>query len=307
MWMPEAAPTLARMLTPHLDRTSVLPAIALVALVAYLLGVWTLRRRGMRWAWYRTASFVTGIGTVWLVTATQMAGYAMALFSVHMVQKMVLGVLSAALIMLGGPVSLAVRALPRRGRAAFLRAVLLRTLRSRAARVIANPAVSTALFIGSLYGIYFTELFDVLMRTWQGNLVMLVFFLSSGLIAFGGTFAIGPWPHRASFPMRLVELAAPGPLHAFFAVIVMMASRPLVHAFASPPADWDIDVMTDQLAAGNVVWGFGEVPTILAFTIVFWQWARSEDRRSPVADRRVEADLEAYNARLAELARSHPR
>ncbi|MFC7571307.1 cytochrome c oxidase assembly protein [Klenkia terrae] len=100
------------MLTPHLDRTSVLPAIALVALVAYLLGVWTLRRRGMRWAWYRTASFVTGIGTVWLVTATQMAGYAMALFSVHMVQKMVLGVLSAALIMLGGPVSLAVRALP---------------------------------------------------------------------------------------------------------------------------------------------------------------------------------------------------
>ena len=91
------------------------------------------------------------------------------------------------------------------------------------------------------------------MRSSAGNVAMLVLFLGTGLLAFGGAFAIGPWPHRPSPPARMVELMAPGPLHAFFAVAVMMASRPLVQTFASPPADWNVNVMTDQLAAGNII------------------------------------------------------
>lgn len=94
----------------------------------------------------------------------------------------------------------------------------------------------------------------------------------------------------------------PGPLHAFFAVALMLASAPIVTSFTNPPPEWGVDVMTDQLAAGNLFWGFGEVPSIIAFPIVYVQWVRSEGRRTPAADRRAEADLEAYNAYLARLA-----
>lgn len=307
MWMPDLPPTLVRLLTPQLDATSAFPAVALLALVAYLAGVRSLHRRRMPWPWHRTASFVVGIVTVLLVTATQVMGYAMTLFSVHMLQKMVLTVLSAMLLMLGAPVSLAIRTLPRNRAGGLARRLLLGTLRSRTARTLAHPAVTTAIFIGSLYGIYFTPLFDLLMRSSAGNVAMLVLFLGTGLLAFGGAFAIGPWPHRPSPPARMVELMAPGPLHAFFAVAVMMASRPLVQTFAHPPAGWNVDVMTDQLAAGNIIWGFGELPTILAFAVVYVQWVRDDQRRTPAADRRADADLAAYNAHLARLAAGdHP-
>jgi putative copper resistance protein D len=304
MDIPTQPPTLLRLFTPQFDATSVLPALALLALVAYLLGVGTLRRRGMSWPWHRTANFVAGIVTIWLVTATQVMGYGMVLFSVHMLQKMVLTVLSAMLLMLGAPVSLAIRALPRHGRTAVFRRLLLGTLRSPVARFFAHPVITTAIFVGSLYGIYFTPVFDVLMQSWWGNVGMLVFFLGTGLLAFGGTFALGPWPHRPSAPMRLVELALPGPLHAFFAVVLMMASAPIVRAFAEPPAGWGTDVMTDQLAAGNIVWGFGEVPSMIAFLVVFVQWIRSDERGATNTDARSEEELRAYNARLARLART---
>lgn len=307
MQMPTEPPTLLRLFTPQFDATSVLPGLAVVALIAYLLGVRALRRRGVRWPWHRTANFVAGIATVLLVTATQVMGYGMMLFSIHMLQKMALTVLAAMLLMLGAPVSLAVRALPRHGWGAVSRRLLLCALRSRTARVLAHPVVTTVVFVGSLYGIYFTPLFDFLMSSWLGSVGMLGFFLGTGLLAFGGAFALGPWPHRASPPIRLAELVLPGPLHAFFAVALMLASSPVVRAFADPPSDWGIDVMTDQLAAGNIIWGFGEVPSIIAFTVVYLEWWRSEERRTKVSDRHADADLEAYNARLRALAQESRR
>ena len=300
--MPTEPPTLLRLFTPQFDATSLVPGLAVAALIAYLLGVRALRRRGIRWPWHRTATFVAGIVTVLLVTATQVMGYAMMLFSIHMLQKMVLTMLSAMLLMLGAPVSLAIRALPRHGWGAVSRRLLLRALRSRTARVLAHPVVTTVIFVGSLYGIYFTPTFDFLMSSWWGNVAMLLFFLGTGLLAFGGAFALGPWPHRASPPIRIAELVLPGPLHAFFAVALMMASTPVVRAFAQPPPGWGIDVMTDQLAAGNIIWGFGEVPSIIAFAIVYLQWTRSEETLTKLSDRRVDADLELYNAHLRRLA-----
>lgn len=307
MRMPVDPPTLLTLFTPQIDVTSVFPALALLALAAYLLGVRSLGRRGIRWPRHRTVTFTMGIVTVLLVTATQVMGYAMTLFSIHMLQKMVLAVLSSMLIMLGAPLSLAIRALPHRGPTAPLRPLLLLVMRSRTAGVVTHPVVSTTLFVGSLYGLYFTPAFDFLMGHWVGSLLMLAFFLFTGLLAFGGAFGLDPWPHRVSAPMRLLELVIPGPLHAFFAVAVMMASTPLVKAFDHAPASWGVDLMTDQLAAGNIVWGFGELPTIIAVTIVFWQWVRSEERHAHVVDGRAESDLAAYNAELARLAAGQPR
>ena len=302
--MPTEPPTLMRLLTPQFDATSVVPGLAVAALVIYLLGVRALRRRGMAWPWHRTANFAAGIVTVLLVTATQVMGYAMALFSIHMLQKMALTVVAAMLLMLGAPVSLAIRALPRRSWGAVARRLLLLILRSSWARLLAHPVVSTVIFVGSLYGLYFTPVFDFLMRSWWGTVVMLLFFLGTGLLAFGGAFALGPWPHRASPPGRLAELVLPGPLHAFFAVVLMMATTPVVRTFANPPPEWGVDVMTDQLAAGNIVWGFGEVPSIIAVIIVYLQWTRSEEKQKEAGDRRSDVELEAYNARLRKMAQN---
>lgn len=89
---------------------------SLLVLVLYGWGVARLHRRGDAWPALRTVAFVLGVLTVVLVMCTRLNAYGMVLFSVHMVQHMVLSMLVPILLLLGAPVTLALRALPAAGR-----------------------------------------------------------------------------------------------------------------------------------------------------------------------------------------------
>jgi putative copper resistance protein D len=311
MWVPGQPPTWGRMFLPHLSPGSVLAVLGVVALLVYVLAVVRLRRTGVVWPWWRTLAWIAGCLSLFAVTGTWLNGYSMVLFSVHMAQHMVLSLITPLLLLLGAPVTLALRTLPRgQGASGAPRALLLEGLHSRFARFVAHPLFTVPLFIASLYGVYFTPLFDALMRSQVGHQFMLAHFVVTGLLFFGPIVAQDPWPRTLSHPGRLLELFLPVPFHAFFGVAIMMAGSLVVDSFATAPAGWDIDPMTDQGIAGGIVWAFGELPTVLVLAVVFMSWARSEDRRGRVldraADRSGDAELAAYNARLKALAMTSP-
>ena len=307
MWMPEEPPTWGRMFLPHLDAWSALPVLSLMALAAYLVGVVVLRRNGVRWSWWRTTAWIAGILSLFAVTGTWLNGYSMAMFSIHMVQHMVLALVTPLLLLLGAPVTLALRTLPRgRGSAGTPRALLLNLLHSRFAQFVSSPMFTVPLFVASLYGIYFTPLFDVLMSNPAGHQLMLTHFVVSGLLFFGPIIGQDPWPRKHSYPARMLELLVPVPFHAFFGVAVMMASTLLVSTFDNPPGAWDIDPLRDQGIAGGIAWSFGELPTVLVLMVVLISWATSDSRHARAhdraADRTGDAELVAYNAHLRKLA-----
>jgi putative membrane protein len=307
MWVPEEPPSWARMFLPHLDPWSVLPVVALLAGVVYLVGVLRLRGQGVRWPWWRTASFVVGVLSLFAVTGTWLNGYSMELFSVHMAQHMVLSLITPLFLLVGAPVTLALRTLPRgKGTAGAPRALLLEALHSRFARAISSPLFTVPLFIASLYGVYFTPLFDALMADPVGHQLMLAHFVVVGLLFFGPIVAADPWPRTIGYPARMLELLLPVPFHAFFGVAIMMAGSLVVETFAGPPPRWGVDPLGDQGAAGGIAWSFGELPTVLVLAVVFFSWAGSEERRGRTIDRAAErtddAELDAYNARLRAMA-----
>ena len=307
MWVPDQPPTWARMFLPHLDAWSVLAVLSIVGLVVYLGAVARLRRSGVAWPWWRVLAWVGGTASLFAVTGTWLNGYSMVLFSVHMAQHMVLSLITPLLLLLAAPVTLALRTLPRgNGAAGAARALLLNGLHSRFARFLAAPLFSIPLFIASLYGVYFTPLFDALMSNPVGHQVMLAHFVVTGLLFFGPIVAQDPWPRTLSHPGRMLELFLPVPFHAFFGVAIMMAGSLVVDTFANPPAGWGIDPLRDQGEAGGIVWAFGELPTVLVLAVVFFSWASSDDRRAKAmdrtADRTGDAELVAYNARLRALA-----
>src|SRR5215203_3451558 len=300
-------PSWGRMFLPHLEPWSVLPVLALLAGVVYLAGVLRLRSQGVRWPWWRAASFVVGVLSLFAVTGTWLNGYSMELFSVHMAQHMVLSLITPLFLLVGSPVTLALRVLPRgRGTAGAPRALLLEALHSRFARAVSSPLFTVPLFIASLYGVYFTPLFDDLMASPAGHQFMLAHFVVTGLLFFGPIVAQDPWPRTLSHPGRMLELFLPVPFHAFFGVAIMMACSLVVDTFAEPPAGWGIDPIADQGVAGGIVWAFGELPTVLVLAVVFFSWASSEERRGRAldraADRNDDAERAAYNARLRALA-----
>jgi putative membrane protein len=278
-----------------------------VALALYGWGVARLGRRGDRWPVGRTVSFVLGVLTIALVMCTKLNDYGMVMFSVHMVQHMVISMLSPIVLLLGAPVTLALRALPvaaRRG-SKGPRELLLALLHSRYMRIVTHPVFTIPLFIASLYALYFTPLFDFLMGSKTGHVAMMVHFLAVGLVFFWPIMGVDPGPHRPGYVMRMLELFAGMPFHAFFGIALMMATEPMIKAYENPPASLGIDALADQNAAGGIAWAFSEIPSVLVLVALVFQWYRSEQREARrmdrAADRDGDKDLAAYNAYLASL------
>ncbi|MFD0686767.1 cytochrome c oxidase assembly protein [Actinomadura fibrosa] len=291
---------------------------ALAAALAglYVAAVVRLRRRGDSWPAARTASWFIGLLSIVIVTESGIGKYAPFLFSVHMAQHMVLNMLTPIFLVLGAPVTLALRALkPARVRGdRGPREWLTVALHSRLTGFIAHPAVATIIFVAGTFVLYFTSLFESAMRNHLGHIAMTAHFLLAGSLFFWVLLGVDPAPRKLPYPGRLLLLFVTMPFHAFFGIALMNLSQPLARGWYNavhPP--WGTTVLHDQHTGGAIAWGFGEIPTFIVLIALAFQWyfddtrqARRMDRK---ADRAAEAggdpaqdELAAYNARLAKLA-----
>jgi len=298
-------PTLGSMLTWHPD-AFFLPATLVVAAL-YVTGVVRLTRRGDRWQPGRSVSFAVGLLIFLGVTCSGLSEYGMYLFSSHMIQHMILSMITPIFLLLGAPITLALRAIhPAKAGRTGPRELILSLLHSRFARVVSSPLFTLPLFIVSLYGLYFTSLFDTLMSSEAGHDLMLVHFLMVGLLFFWPVMGVDPAPHRSPYVIRILELFAVMPFHAFFGIAVMMSSGLITTVFANPPVAWGISPLSDQNTAGSLAWAFGELPTIIVLLVLFVQWRKSEEReavrKDRQADRDGDAELNDYNDYLAGIA-----
>jgi putative copper resistance protein D len=282
-------------------------------LFLYLAGVWRMRRRGDRWPIYRTVFWVLGMLLLFWVTSGPVNAYQDYLFSVHMVGHMLLTMAIPLALVAGAPVTLAARAIRRRddgtrgGREWILWAV-----QSPLARVLTNPFVAAGLFIGSLWVFYFTDLFRWSLYDHIGHEWMVAHFLITGYLFVLTLVGIDPVPYRLPYPGRLVVLIGIMAMHAFFGIAIMMQSGLMVSEwFGAMGRTWGATPLEDQYIGGGVAWSIGELPTLILAIVVAIQWSRSDDRAQRHRDRRVDrsgdAELDAYNARLAALAEQDAR
>ncbi|GAA3234460.1 cytochrome c oxidase assembly protein [Dactylosporangium siamense] len=287
--------------------------VAVVAVGSYLAGWWRLRRRGVTWPVHRLVVWTAGWAVVVLVTGSGLARYAPVLFSAHMVVHMALSMLAPILLVLGAPVTLALRAL-RPTRASDWpgpREWLTAALHSRPAVLLSHPLVALAVYVGSLYGLYFTGLFELALRSHAAHLAMQAHFLTAGYLFFHALIGVDPGRRPAPYPLRMLLLFAAMALHAIFGLAIQQSTTVLAAdwytAIARP---WGASPLQDQRLGGGIAWSFGELPTALVAIILLAQWWRADQREARRVDRaidRAEADgedhaLAAYNRQLAAWA-----
>ncbi|ORA82738.1 cytochrome c oxidase assembly protein [Mycobacterium malmoense] len=305
----DGPPTVARILFDwRFDLIFGTAAIVLAAL--YVAAVLRLRRRGDHWPPGRTLAWLLGCLALLFVTSSGVGRYMPAMFSMHMVAHMGLSMLVPILLVLGGPVSLALRALPAAGRdnPPGMREWLLAALHSRLSRFLTNPVVATFLFVAGFYGLYLSSLFDAAVSSHAGHLAMNVHFLLSGYLFYWIVIGVDPTPRPIPPLAKVAVVFASLPLHAFFGV-VLMGTRTVLGAayYRSLGLSWHTDLLGDQRLGGGIAWAAGEVPLVIVMIALLVQWARSDARTARrldrAADRDDDAELVAYNAMLAELAR----
>jgi cytochrome c oxidase assembly factor CtaG/putative copper export protein len=272
----------------------------------YLAGVWRLRRRGDHWPVYRTVLWVAGLLLLAYITNGGVNVYEEYLFSAHMGAHMALTMAVPVLLVPGAPVTLAARAIhPRKDGSRGGREWILLAVHSRFASIIANPIVAAALFVGSLWVFYYSPLFRWTMTDHIGHEWMIAHFLITGYLFVQSLIGIDPVPYRLPYPFRLVLLLGTMAFHAFFGLAIMSGTGLLLSDWYGAMG-WGTDALADQQLGGGIAWSVGEIPTVALAITVAVQWARSDEkesrRRDRHADRTGDAELQAYNARLAAIA-----
>lgn len=305
-------PNLWRLISLY-DPDALMIGVLVTAVALYIRGVIILTRRGDKWPVGRTVAFALGISAIDYATSGGLGVYAKFSFEYHMIAHMLLGMVAPIGIVLGAPITLALRTLPqgRTSEERGVRGTLIALLHSKPAAVFTNPVSALALFDGSLFVLYMTPLFGNLMQSHLGHLVMSVHFLLAGILFFHVIIGIDPNPRKVPHIVRIVILFAAMSIHAFFAVALISTSTLLDQGyFASLQTPWNLDLLADQHAGGSVAWAMGEIPILLALVATFIQWMRDDSRETKRIDRneaRLAAmgepdELAQYNAYLSTLA-----
>ena len=305
-------PTLSRVLFGY-EPNSLIIGVLVLLVALYIKGVVVLTKRGDKWPVGRTISFALGISAVDFATSGGLGLYANFSFSYHMIAHMVIGMIAPIGLVLGAPITLALRTLPqgRNPQERGVRGSLIVVLHSKVGIIFTNPIIALIIFDGSLFALYFTDLFSVLMSTHVGHLFMTLHFLVAGYIFFSVIIGVDPNPRKIPHLLRIVVLFAAMSIHAFFSVALMSATTLIDKGYyASIQTPWVTDLLADQKLGGSIGWAMGEVPILLALIATFIQWMRDDSRESKRLDRNIARsaamgqpdELADYNLYLQQLA-----
>ena len=310
--MPEP-PTFSRVLLAY-DADGLMLGLLIFAVAIYIKGVIILSRRGDKWPVGRTIAFALGISAIDFATSGGLGVYSRFAFSNHMLSHMVLGMIAPIGIVLGAPITLALRTLPigRNEQERGIRGSFIVLLHSKLSKIYTHPVVALAIFNGSLFALYFTPLFGNLMQGHSGHFFMSIHFLLSGILFFQVLIGVDPMPRKVPHIVKMIIIFAAMSIHAFFSISVMSASTLLDNGyFALLERPWATDLLADQRAGGAIGWAMGEIPILLALLATFIQWTRQDKKEAARIDRAADRaaamgekdDLALYNQYLAELNR----
>lgn len=253
------------------------PAAALVVALAgglYLIGVRRLAGRGRRWPAPRSAAMAAALAAGVVATQSGVGRYEADRFSVHMVQHVLLGMVVPLLVVLAGPLTLALQAA-----GPGTRRLVRTALHSRPGRLLARPLVGWALFGGGLVALYLTPLLDLAARSGGVHLLVHAHVVAAGLLFLAPLVGVDPLPARPPFPARLLVLLVSVPFHALVGLALLSA--------ASPVAPEAYPSLGDQRSAAALFWGSGELLTVAGAAVVARQWWVSEQRAAAREDRLV--------------------
>lgn len=267
-----------------------------VAVGLYLRGVRLVReRQSAQWPKGRTASFLTGCALLLVAAVTPIGTYEDLLFSVHMVQHLLMVSIAAPLLMASAPVTLAIRA----STSSFRRRVLLPVLRSWPVKAVTFPPFAWAQFAVVMWGSHFTYVFDAaLTDPWLHELEHVVYLVSACLF-WWPAFGVDPSRWKLSYGARAFYVFLGMPQMTLLALALWEANSALYPRYAAVAQVWGVDAFADQKLAAFIMWGPSELIYVVALMVIIKRWLDAEERRSVIEDRRLDAERAAAQAMTA--------
>ncbi|WP_309074599.1 cytochrome c oxidase assembly protein [Paenarthrobacter sp.] len=239
--------------------------IALVALAAvYFVIAAKQNKQPKGWPRWRTALFLSGLAVLGFGLTPQLSPYPHGSLPAHMFQHLLIGMYAPIGLVLGAPVTLLLRTIPRKqGRR------LGRVLRSRPLHVIAHPVTALVLNVGGLAVLYFTPLYEAATHNPTLHMLIHVHFIAAGILFAWAIAGPDSAPHRPSVPARLMVLGVAIAGHAIISQLLYAGLFVQVAGSA-----------VERRQAGELMYYAGDIAELLlAFALVSsWRPARGNGR-----------------------------
>lgn len=249
--------------------------MALLAAAGYLVLAAACRRRGRAWRWWRTGSFMAGLALVVLGLSPYVSPLPASDLREHMAQHLLVGMFAPLALVLGAPVTLALRGLPARYAGAVGRA-----LHSRPVSVLVHPVPALVLSAGGVAAVYLTPLYRATVANPTLHALVHVHFLLAGFLFAWAVAGQDPAPRRPGVPARLVVLGVAIAVHAAVAQLIYAG----LTGIPAPPHE--------LRGAADLMYYGGDTAELLLALAMLTRWRpRAQPRETLVVGRAAEGSL----------------
>ncbi|MFQ5611034.1 MAG: cytochrome c oxidase assembly protein [Anaerolineae bacterium] len=268
-------------------------AVLLLTGGGYTLGWWRLRRlqgelrRGRRYLanGWRLASYLGGLAILGVALMSPIDALGSQLFSMHMVQHLLLVMFSPPLLLLANPLPFLLWGLP----ASLRRRLGLLLSRAspvrRALRAATRPGLSWLIFVAVYLGWHDPNAYNLALRIdWVHDLEHITFFGTAMLLWWHITLA-GPRIHgRFSYGARIAYVLITIPVNLIAGAAIAFSSQPVYTYYTTVPRLWGLTVMQDQMVGGVIMWVPGSMMFIVAALILVARLLQIEEAKPPLPE-----------------------
>ncbi len=242
----------------------------------------------------RVAAWVGGVAVLAIALCSSVDVYSQVLFSVHMVQHMLLVFAVAPLLCLGAPMTLLLRVVTPAQRTDRI----LPVLRSRPLAFLTHPLVDWTLFTAVMWGTHFSPLFELALENGWVHIGEHALYLIAGFLFWWPVVGADPGPRPMSYPTRLGYVLLQMPQNAFLGLTLFTATQLLYPYYGTLGLPWLPDPLADQHLGGGLMWVAGDLMFLVPVLLVVVAWLRDEERRGRLYDEQL-ARQQAAAARVS--------
>ncbi|WP_213806864.1 cytochrome c oxidase assembly protein [Granulicella sp. dw_53] len=243
-------------------------SIAITAIV-YVRGWMALRRtRAAQFDEVRLASFLSGLGVLWLAIGSPMDEFADALLSAHMVEHLLIMSAVPPLLLYGLPVVPLLRGVPLGLRRSVLGPLLRLTFLRRLGHWLVTPVVAWLAMNLMYLGWHVPAAYDFALEHEGWHAVEHLCFLSTSLLFWW--CILRPWPapaHPQSWGI-LIYLVAADIVNTLLSAFLAFCGRPVYGFYLDHPNPFQIAPLDDQVFGASIMWVFGSMVFLVPAVVV---------------------------------------
>ena len=237
--------------------------------VIYVRGWLAIRKtRPEQFTDLRLASFLSGLGVLWVAVGSPMDGFADVLLSVHMVEHFLLMSAVPPLLLYGLPVVPLLRGLPGPVRRSIVGPLLRLSSLCQFGHWLVTPVVAWLLMNLAFLGWHVPTAYDFALEHENWHVVEHLCFLGTSILFWW--CILWPWPaqtHRRNWGI-LIYLVAADLVNTMLSAFLAFCDRPVYRYYVDHLNPFGVDPLQDQVLGAVAMWVLGSFAFLVPAMVI---------------------------------------